>query len=304
MSRTHFHLTYDGPALATHEMSARDLAPALIAVSDLLEQANLTLNGERARVAVTVKASFRTGCFGIDFGVAQDVGRFLRMFTGEEAVGAVNLLTILGFTGAAGVSLLGLLKRLRGRPIQEIQPLKNGNFRVIVESDSVDVEEAVINLLRNYQLRRALEDVVKPLQRDGIETVAVQESLDAEPLVISKPEAAWFAAPPPQDELLEENESILLLQLVSISFKEDNKWRFSDGSTTFYAAMLDDRFQRRVDADEVRFAKNDILKVRLRRSQYLDTAGNMRTEAHVTEVMEHRPAGHQLKLPISPPRDE
>jgi hypothetical protein len=29
------------------------------------------------------------------------------------------------------------------------------------------------------------------------------------------------------------------LQLVSLSFREDNKWRFSEGATTFYATIAE-----------------------------------------------------------------
>jgi len=36
-SAKHFRITYDGPALASHEMDVRELAPALLAMSDLLK---------------------------------------------------------------------------------------------------------------------------------------------------------------------------------------------------------------------------------------------------------------------------
>lgn len=39
MSREHFHLVYDGPALAENRMDVRTLAPALLAMGDLVERA-------------------------------------------------------------------------------------------------------------------------------------------------------------------------------------------------------------------------------------------------------------------------
>ena len=42
-SQASFHLIYDGPALANHEMNVRDLAPALLAVGELLEEVNRML---------------------------------------------------------------------------------------------------------------------------------------------------------------------------------------------------------------------------------------------------------------------
>ncbi len=45
-----FHLVYDGPALQEHQMDVRALAPALLSVGNLVEQANEIFNGDRAKV--------------------------------------------------------------------------------------------------------------------------------------------------------------------------------------------------------------------------------------------------------------
>src|SRR5690606_6815674 len=65
-----FHLVYDGPALVQHQMDVRALAPALLAMSDLVERANELLNGDNAKVSVNVNASFKSGSFGIDLELA------------------------------------------------------------------------------------------------------------------------------------------------------------------------------------------------------------------------------------------
>lgn len=61
-----FRIVYDGPALETHEMNVRDLAPALLSLSDALEEAGKTLYGNKTVVSVKVNASFKAGSFGID----------------------------------------------------------------------------------------------------------------------------------------------------------------------------------------------------------------------------------------------
>ena len=66
MSSHSFYIAYDGPALVTNEMDVRELAPALLALSDVFNEANAVLNGERANVQLNVKGSFKSGCFGIE----------------------------------------------------------------------------------------------------------------------------------------------------------------------------------------------------------------------------------------------
>ena len=73
MSNSSFQVVYDGPALTGSTIDVRDLAPALLAFGDVIEQANFTLNEGRTSVALRVNASFKSGCFGIDFSVVQSL---------------------------------------------------------------------------------------------------------------------------------------------------------------------------------------------------------------------------------------
>lgn len=70
--QAHFRITYDGPALITHEMDVRTLAPALLAMGELLDAATQALYAERVKAQINVRASFQTGSFGIDFALATD----------------------------------------------------------------------------------------------------------------------------------------------------------------------------------------------------------------------------------------
>lgn len=308
MSKSSFHVLYDGPALVNHEMSVRDLAPALLALGDMLDEANSALNDARAKVTVQVRASFKTGCFGIELDVVQSLIQQAHSLFGNESIAsAKELLEWVGLvctgTGTAVVSLLKFLKWLRGRKIKLVTLLENGNMKVMVGEDSIEVEEKVIALYRRTKLRQALEDVLKPLDKDGIDEFAVTDKAQSERfLVIKKNEVGHFKAPIPEPEKLGEEEVIMNLQLVTVAFREDNKWRFSDGSSTFYAQVLDQEFLNQVQSNEP-FAKGDILKARLNRIQLL-SGEDMKTEYRLLQVLEHRRSGVQLPIPFSIPDNE
>lgn len=82
--------------------------------------------------------------------------------------------------------------------------------------------------------------------------------------------------------------------IVSLAFKEDNKWRLTDGQNTFSVSMKDETFQHRVDNNDVAFAKGDVLVCDLRTIQWQVEEG-VKSEYEVVRVVAHRPA-RQLYL--------
>jgi hypothetical protein len=292
-----FRVTYDGPALDTHEMDARELAPALMAISDLLEASNRVLNDNRAEVSVRVRGSFKSGSFGIDFAVAQKLSaQLVELFSGQNATAIANAVAIAGLLWGGGRGLVATLKWVRGRKITKVIE-HEGHAKLYVDEDFLEVELAVLALLRDYELRRALEAATKPLDRDGIDTLAFGTDGEVQETVL-KSEAPWFAVPMTDDEPLDEAEYEATLQIARIEFNEDNKWRFTDGEASFYAAILDDDFLNRINKNEEVFSKGDILRARIKKRQWL-SGEKMRTEYFVLHVISHHGGARQIRLPLS-----
>ena len=65
MSKSKFQLAFDGPALRAGTMEIGELASSLLAIGDLIRDANQQLNENRAEVSVRVKADFKGGSFDI-----------------------------------------------------------------------------------------------------------------------------------------------------------------------------------------------------------------------------------------------
>jgi len=296
----HFRITYDGPALEASEMDVRDLAPALLAVGDLLEAATRALHGDRMRAQTHVRASFRTGSFGIDFNLAADWALRIRdLLAGETASAAANALEILGALGLAAWQgkrgLLAVLKWLRGRRIEKVE-VGDRSARLFVERESIEIELTVLTLLRDLSAREALDKVLAPLDCEGIDTFAVGTD-EAFVDTVSAAERAWFFAPTVEDDLILDDVRKMAFSIVSLAFKEDNKWRLYDGAATIHATISDAGFMARVDQNIERFAKGDSLVCMVRVRQW-QTASGVRTEYEVVEVLEHRQAARQIRLPL------
>jgi hypothetical protein len=293
-----FRICYDGPALESHEMDIKELAPALLAVGVLLEEANHVVNEGKARVSVKVKGSFQSGSFLIDFIVRQDVHNVIDFFASNPlVVSAVNLSTLLGIISGTGYGVIKLILWIKGRIIKRLA--EKDNDRVILElsdGDSMEVDRVVIELYRNVKIRQSLEDVItKPLSKEGIESFQAEDKRK-KGVKILKSEKDLFKAPPAEDELLAEQEKEKRLQIISISFQEGNKWRFTDGNVSFFANVTDEAFTKAVQSNEEYFAKDDILTVLLKEKQWSTLCG-LKTEYEIVKVIKHQRGARQLKLP-------
>jgi hypothetical protein len=87
----------------------------------------------------------------------------------------------------------------------------------------------------------------------------------------------------------------MVLQVVSLSFKEDNKWRVTDGGDTFTVSIEDIEFLNKIAKSEIAFSKNDYLTCKVRVIQ-MKTPKGLKIERSIVEMLKHTPAAQQLKL--------
>lgn len=299
---TEFRLTYDGPALISHEMHPRDLAPALLAMADLLEASARVMYGEKAKVDVQIKGTFKTGSFNIDFVTGVQWLKSIRdFFTGPEAVATANATAILTAVGIIGRGLFSLMKWLRGRPVSHVEkigPDAQGfrQVRVHADGESYDVRRDTLNLMQDVSVRAALERVIKPLDRPGVEIFAIGNGAMLN-VTISGAERICFAAPRDGDHLLTDDVRDIPF-LVTSSINEDPKaWQFSDGTSTVTAAMSDEPLLKAIEEKRMTLMQQDLLVCRTRVRQWQTDKG-IRTEYDVVQVMRHIRGNRQIPMPL------
>ncbi|WP_156629632.1 hypothetical protein [Methylobacterium sp. Leaf85] len=300
MSKAQFTIAYDGEALRDGTMDVRALAPALLAVGQLIDAANSALNGKDTNIAVKVRAT-HPGCFNIDLDIIQTVARQIVGFLkGDEATAASNLLALLGGASGGATGLFLLIKKLRGQKPEKVERLDADTVRITHGSTTLIVPLKVMQLYQDLAVRDAAEKVVyEPLLSEGIDTFIAFKG-HADPFIINDEEAFVFKKPEDEEHVLLDDVRRSAFSIVALAFKHDNKWRLYDGNSQISATINDLEFLSKVNNNEVSFSKGDVLicDVRVRQMQSADT---LRTEYTVEKVVDHKPAARQLRLNIEEP---
>lgn len=293
MAEADLDVTYDGPALVDGRMEVRDLAPALLALAELVRDANAIVNPNAEPVTLEVRAT-EQGSFTLHLALRQAdvvldaVKAATPLLTADPVAALVNLQALLFGTGG----LVWLIKNLRGRrPVdrQSAPPdAERGSITLVLDDGTTFViNRRTDELLRTPVIRKQARDFVRPLARDGIASVSIRATSVQAELTISADDVEYFEPPEPVEEQLLDDTYEWNLQIVNVAFVEGNKWRFSDGDQTFYAAIEDTSFLARVDQGSELFAKGDVLRCRVRVEQKM-VDGRLVTERAIEAVLQHR----------------
>ncbi len=290
MSAPSFRLTFDGPATADHEIDVADLAPALIALGQMVKAANRVVNGDALDVAVKVR-TVGDGSFYVELTVqAHGAWAVVRDFvTGSDVDAVLKLVTIIGLIGGGGTGAIALIRRIRGRRPRRLT--RQGSVVVIeFDGETIEADEASARVAFDPAFRIALERVaVEPLDKPGIDKILLEGTGIEEE--ITRETAGAFLAPPMVEDSLFETRHVKIFSIIDLSFKPGKKWRLSDGHGRATLVDVEDTvFIARIEASEIAFSKGDLLVCDVRETAR-QTAKGLRADYAIVRVMEHRPAG-------------
>lgn len=113
MSNNQFSILYDGVPVDEGTIDARDLAPALLAFAELVDQSAPFVDERFPHLTVRVRSGFEKGSFEIFLEVATLYDKFINLFTSPDLQALAMLLAMLGINGAPG--LFQLIKKSKGR---------------------------------------------------------------------------------------------------------------------------------------------------------------------------------------------
>ena len=293
-----FAVSYEGSAFADYTMDVRDLAPALIALGQAFDRANALLNGDRAKITLSVRAT-SPGSFEISLILQQLFEEASGVLTEDFFSPAVNLREVVLGSPVAGISLLSVLKRLRGKKPKTSEQQRQGEG-VLFEADNVRiyVPTEVALLYADRPMRNHLEEFVKPLLKEAVERVVIREN-QTEMESIRRDEAAYFEVEKEEGQVTENIIPRQRLRVVSPVFSKEGKWRLSDGANTHWYSMKDEDFAKEVQKGR-RFGIDDTLVCEVLMTQRLEDNERLRLEFTVLSVIEHIAPGEQMRLLADP----
>lgn len=296
MEKESLIIAYDGTALEKHEFDIEELAVSLTGIANLLKQASSVLNkGQSSKISIKV-SSLSPGSFEIHL-IAEQLNQALAFFgTNPQIVGLSTILSLLGFSG---LGLIQFVLRLRNNKIERAKENENGEVEVTyIENNTtnkITINKNVYVLYNDIDIRNSFTKILSPLNVEGIETFEVRDSKKNVKEKINKDEVQYFYAST-QNDLLDEHTIDMWLSFINISFKDGNKWKFSNGDNEFYASMEDKQFLDSVNNDIMRFSKNDTMKASVKISQYL-TENGIKTYYSIIKILEYKSVT-QLRLDL------
>ncbi|APH12605.1 hypothetical protein ASJ33_05275 [Dehalococcoides mccartyi] len=282
-------ITYSGPAVSDGQMDVRELAVSMLGVGSLFDSANQVLNGSASKINVNVKAT-APGSFHILYEIIGPITSSLPM--GDIISSAEALKNLLFGSGTGILGLFALIKWLNNRK-PKIEKINDGLYRLTIDNQSYEVPLELLNLYQNALVRRAMSDVTRPVREQGIDRIDIrtnQELLQS----ATKEDINAFEIPELLDDPILKETRKINFSIISLAFKENNKWRLSDGDAIFNVTMNDANFLSKVDNNLISFSKGDILYCELLTTQW-QVQNGVKTEYEVIKVLKHTPA-RQLPL--------
>lgn len=283
---TKLTLKYHGKAVDDGTLNVYEAAATMLAFSEFVTRAGKVVFGPEVELRAQVQG-FRQGSFLTDMlfqfagpaiplvAMNADVGDWLKTIKAAfelwkflkgsppKDVGAVNKAQNVSVTNCDG----------------KVQIFNIGALHVVMDDKATQAVERFVGAQLN------MDDL------DGVEILQGRKKLAA----ANRREAAYFrsvtATLPMTDNTFE-----YALSIEAPVFKDGNKWRFSDGGSSFFADIEDEEFIQRVNAGEP-FAKGDALRVRMRIEQGRK-GSDLTTTRTIIKVLEHIRQQTNAKLPF------
>ena len=233
-------------------MDVYEASANMIAFSEFMVAAVKVTYGDAADAKAEV-AGFDHGSFETDlvFSVAGSAATIFTALTPQQLWQVVK-------------GSFALWKHLKGSPPASVVH-QGQNVSVVNNSGTIlQVRTESLTLVLSDKGAEAAERFVRQgLNHEGYKSLRIEAEDDQSATTeVTQEEADYFVRVSKESQL-SDNTVRMSVVIVAAVFQDGNKWRFSDGASTFSAAILDGDFLTTIN-NGARFGKGDVLEVDMR----------------------------------------
>lgn len=299
-------IAYTGEALENGAMDINDLAPALLAFAELVKRANV-LVGNTQPVRLMLNAdSIKRGSFDVTLELIYSGLDQIKLLMGAaEDIGLKALSDALGIGATIKEGVFWLIQAIGNKKILKVSETDDNKVAINLNDNSkIIINQNTYNVFMDHEARSSITKVMEPVKKEGIEGFEIRNPYNYEDkkpsFKVVKDDLQLYETPELETNVVPENmfEQEMLLKIVSLVFDEAQKWRFTDGDTTFWAKVEDKDFWNSVNSSEQAFRNGDRLKAVCRIVQRIGVNGNIITERSIIKVIEILPKPTQIKLKL------
>jgi len=271
---TQLSLKYRGRAVEDGRLNVYEAAATMMAFSEFVTEAGRIVFGPQIEVRAEVQG-FRQGSFLTDM-MFQVVAPAMPLLVNADVDGWLKTIK----------TAFELWKHLKGSPPKDVSSVNKAQNVSVTNCDGkvMMVNINSLHLVMDEKATRAVERFVQTQLNmddlDGVEILQGKKKLAA----ATRSEAGYFRSVSTTLPLTD-NTFEYALSIEAPVFKEGNKWRFSDGGSSFFADIEDEEFIQRVNAGEP-FSKGDALRVKMRIEQGRK-GSELTTNRTIIKVLEH-----------------
>lgn len=293
MKQISFSISYDGPALADGTMDVFDLAPALVSVGELFNEANVILNGDQTTFKTSMKAISK-GSFQIELALSQTaLEHIVALFAWDGITAAKNIGSLI--FGEFG--LIRFWKWLRGKTPDKVE--SDGDKIIVTSGDKTfEVPEKAYKLHESITIHIIMDKMIwSPIEKEGIDTF--KSDYDDHQITIDENESEFIGTAASEKGEVIEKQYQARLSIVTVNFREGNKWRLSEDGFIIFATIEDEEFVREINLGRKSFSKGDVLVCDIKKTQII-TQSKVKTEHVIERVVQHIQVGKQLDIEDDP----
>jgi hypothetical protein len=292
------------------------VAPLLLSLSAIIQESNKVLNPNK-KIGINIKPAEK-GSFIIEMALfaKTNTGELLSLINSKNVAELKNLLEWIGIIVGGGSGLLGLIKWLKGKPIEKTEAINKQTTNVFnAAGDNISINSNVVNLYNNQVIKDHIIYVFgNPLEEENITSITtyIKDEQKETEIVTDKTIINDIKEYASSEIKVHEKGDKEIFEEVYMSPKrgsfsgESNEWSFYrtvNGDIIKVNKVSDTDFLNKCKLGEIRPFERDMLKVQLKMIFNQETNKLKKTE--LVKVLEYvKYEDKQMDLYNSFPMDE